>query len=82
MKPSITVDERGIILHLLNDAGEGVAVPLNASTVADSQAALARAKEKLKTPEGKSQVAKALGSLFWQLVGESKGEDGSAKTDG
>jgi hypothetical protein len=81
MKPTITVDERGIILHVTNEAGEGFAVPLSAETVAQLGLQLARAKAKLMTPEGKSQVAKALGSLFWQLVGDTKEADGTSKTD-
>jgi len=80
MKPSITVDERGILLHVTNEAGEGFAIPLSTQTVVDLGLQLARAKAKLMTPEGKTQVAKALGSLFWQLVGEGK-DDGTPKTD-
>lgn len=70
MKPSVTVDERGVLLHVTNAAGEGFAVPLNGETVSEIGAQLARAKSKLLTPEGKSRVARALSSLFWQLVEE------------
>lgn len=80
MKPSITADERGVLLHVTNEAGEGFAIPLSAATITQLGLQLAQAKARLMTPEGKSQVIKALGSLFWQLVGEK--EDGSPKPNG
>lgn len=51
MKPSITVDERGAVLHMTNDAGEGVAVPLNAETLGEIVTQGAAALERLKSPE-------------------------------
>lgn len=76
MKPSITIDERGILLHVTNDAGEGVAVKLDGETITQLGTQLARAKASLMTPEGKKVVGKALASLFWQLAGEKK-DDGT-----
>lgn len=85
MKPSISVDERGVLLHLTNEAGEGFAVPLAPSTVQEMGAQLAKAKAAALTPEGKRTIVKALGSLFWQLVAETPNKDesdGTPKPDG
>ncbi len=60
MKPSITVDERGAILHMTNDAGEGVAVALNAETLGELVAQGCVALERLKSPETR-------GAVFWSL---------------
>lgn len=68
MKPSISVDERGVIVHLTNDAGEGVAVPLEADTVLEAAAAIERAKAKLKTPEGRGALLRGLGRVAWELL--------------
>lgn len=75
MKPSITVDERGVILHLTNPAGEGFAVELSPSTIVEMGAQLAKAKAAVLTPEGKRTIARALGTLFWQLVEEAPNEE-------
>lgn len=82
-KPSITVDERGVILHLTNDAGEGFAVELSPSTILEMGAQLAKAKAALVTPEGKRTIVKALGSLFQELIKHPKEENehGSSKPD-
>ncbi len=81
-KPSITVDERGVILHLTNDAGEGFAVELSPSTIVEMGAQLAKAKAALVTPEGKRTIVKALGSLFQELVKtQPKEDDGASKPD-
>lgn len=80
MKPSIIVDERGVVLQVTNDAGEAVSVPLDSATITQMGQQLARAKAALMTPEGKRTVTKALGALFWELVGSD--EDGTPKTKG
>lgn len=72
MKPSITVDERGIILHVTTATGEGVAVPLNAELVTEAKNAFA----KLATPEGKRRVLHGLGRLFSELTEPEKEDDG------
>ena len=64
MKPSITLDERGAILHVTTDKGEGVAVPLNAETVAS----VAKSVERLLSPEGKRVVVRALGRAVLELL--------------
>lgn len=80
MKPSITVDERGVVLHVTDAAGKGFAVPLSAATVAELGLQLARAKARLMTAEGKSEIAKALGELFGKLTRKGD-EDGAPKPD-
>ncbi len=56
MKPSITIDERGAILHMTNDAGEGVAVALNAETLAELVTQGTAALKRLQSPETRGQV--------------------------
>lgn len=68
MKPSITIDERGVILHVTNDAGEGIAVPLQADTIDQLARQLIVAQERLLSPEGRSLVARLLGSAFIELM--------------
>jgi hypothetical protein len=75
MKPSVTVDERGVILHVTNDAGEGVAVPLNAELVTEATNAAAR----LLSPEGKRALARGLGRLFLELLQEPEKKDDGKK---
>lgn len=71
MKPSITVDERGVILHVTTDAGDGVAVPLNAEMVTE----VIQGAERLLSPEGKRRVLRGLGRLFLELTAPEK-DDG------
>lgn len=79
MKPSISIDERGVLLHVTNEAGEGVTVPLEPATIQQMGQQLAKAKAALMTPEGKRTVTKALSALFWELVGSEKDKDGTPK---
>ena len=73
MKPSVTIDERGVILHVTTDAGEGVAIPLEPATVLELAAGFEAAKARLKTPAGRWQLAKGIASLFGDLgKGRSK----------
>lgn len=73
MKPSVTVDERGVVLHVTNDAGEGVAIPLNAELVTETTKAAAR----LLSPEGKRRLLRGLGKAFFELLQEpEEKEDG------
>lgn len=71
MKPSVTVDERGVVLHVTNDAGEGVAIPLNAELVTDATKAAAR----LLSPEGKRALLRGLGKAFFELLQEPEKKD-------
>lgn len=59
-KPAITVDERGVLLHLVDDEGHGFAVPLNQDTLAELGAQCAGALERLQSPEKR-------GRLLWRL---------------
>lgn len=77
MKPSITIDERGVLLHVTTDAGEGVAVKLEPSTVLELMAGLERARGALKTTAGWSTLLRGAGRLLLELS-EGK-EHGSAK---
>ena len=60
MKPSISIDERGVLLHVTDNEGHGIAVPLNRETVSQLSAQLAAAAALFKGPE-KSQA-------WWRLV--------------
>lgn len=60
MKPSITIDERGVILHVTNAAGEGVAVALNKETLGELVAQGTIALEALQSPGTR-------GTLFWNI---------------
>jgi hypothetical protein len=83
MKPSITFDERGFVLHVTNEAGERLAIPLDMETAAQLALQLANVKAALGTPEGRRVVAKGLGGLFWKLAATTKGkkEDGTPETE-
>jgi len=75
MKPSVTVDERGLVVHLTNEAGEGVAIPVNAELVTDATKAAAR----LLSPEGKRALLRGLGKVFFELLQEPEKKDDGKK---
>lgn len=77
-KPSITVDDRGVLLHVLGPDGEGFAVPLDSSTVLEMSAALTRAAAALKTTEGRSTLLRGVGRLLRELAEpkETTNDDG------
>lgn len=60
MKPSITIDERGAVLHFTDDKGEGIAVALNVETLTEINTQATAALERLKEPETRSQI-------FWNV---------------
>ncbi len=68
MKPSVTIDERGVILHVTTDAGEGVAIPLALETVTELVTSLAAARVALMQPQGRKIVLKALAGAFLELT--------------
>jgi hypothetical protein len=68
MKPSLTIDERGPILHVTTDAGEGVAIPLEPKTVLELAAGLERARAALKTGKGWSMLLRGLGRVLIDLA--------------
>jgi len=72
VKPAITVDERGVLLHFTNAAGEGVAVPLNESLVGEARKAFAT----LLSPEGKRRVLRGLGRLALEVISDPEKDNG------
>ncbi len=77
MQPSISIDERGVLLHVVGDDGHGFAVPLNAETMTELGSQIAVALERLKAPEER-------GRIFWRLgraiVKELLGPEGAHGT--
>jgi hypothetical protein len=76
MKPSITVDERGVLLHVVTEQGEGVAIPLDPKMLA---AAAGEAFTRVQTPEGKTRVVRALGRLFLELTAPESSDGSDAE---
>lgn len=70
MKPSVTIDERGVILHVTTDAGEGVAIPLEPKTALELAAGLERARARLNSPGGWSTLLRGAGKLLLELAEE------------
>lgn len=56
MKPSISIDERGVLLHMTDQEGKGFAVPLNTESLTELAAQAAAALERVKAPETRGQV--------------------------
>lgn len=73
MKPSLTVDERGVLLHVTTEQGEGIAIPLNPNELA---AATATMLENVLSPEGKRRLMRGLGKLFLELTAPKGPSDG------
>lgn len=69
--PRVTIDERGILLHLTTSDGQAVVVPLEPETAFRFAAALQGALARLKTENGKQMLKTALVGL-WQ--GLTKGD--------
>lgn len=61
MKPSISIDERGVLLHMTDPEGKGFAVALNAETLNELGAQIAVALELVKAPETR-------GPFLWNLA--------------
>lgn len=76
VKPSISIDERGVLLHVTDSEGRGFAVPLDTQTVLELGAKLAAAKAMLLTPEGKRRFAKGLAQLLLSMTEPEKKDDG------
>ncbi len=72
--PRITMDERGVLLHMTTSAGESVSVALEPETVFRLLESLQQAAGALKTPEGKQLLRGALVSL-WHGLTREKGSD-------
>ena len=68
MKPSVTIDEHGVLLHVTDSQGEGLAIPLSAETLVEIAAKLERAKVNIATPEGKKKLVRGLAALLLELT--------------
>lgn len=79
MKPSLTIDQRGVVLHVTTEAGEGVAVKLDPGTVLELAAGLERARATLKTPEGRSSFLRGLGRLVLDLADQKESKHGKKR---
>lgn len=78
MKPSISVDERGVLLHVTDAEGKGVAVKLSAETLTELAAQTTLALERLKHPEGIWNLARA---IVRELTKPDESTDGSPEPD-
>jgi hypothetical protein len=72
VKPSISIDERGILLHVTDSEGKGVAIPLDSRSIVELTAGLARARAKLVRPEGRKVLMRELGRIVWELMTDPK----------
>lgn len=70
MKPGVSIDERGVLLHVTTEDGETVSVPLDASTLVELSAGLERARARLLDRAGRKQLLRQLGKLVWELMSE------------
>lgn len=68
MKPSVTIDERGVVLHVTNDAGDGVAVPLSGETIREIVVAAGRLKARMLEPAQRIETFKKFGALLLELT--------------
>lgn len=76
MKPTISVDERGVLLHMVDDDGHGYAVALNEQTLTELGGQITAALEKLQAPERRGQVLWRIGrAIVRELM--RKDDDGS-----
>ena len=69
MKPSITIDARGALLHVTMKDDQVVSIPLEPETVRQVSSIIERAKDSLKTPEGRSTLVRGLGRILSELAG-------------
>jgi hypothetical protein len=76
LKPTITIDERGAILHVTDPEGHGFAVPLNAETLNELGAQLAVALERVKAPETRGPFLWNLARAVVRELVPAKGSDG------
>lgn len=68
MKPSLTIDDRGALLHVTLGDDQTVSIPLEPATVREVSTVLARARDSLKTPEGRSTLVRGLGRILAELA--------------
>jgi hypothetical protein len=71
-KPSISIDERGILLHLTDATGHGVTVPIDPEGLALLAEQAGKALLTLKTDKGRELVKDALRTLWKGLTGDSQ----------
>jgi hypothetical protein len=74
-QPRITVDERGVLLHMTTSTGEAVCVELSPETVFRLLETLQRAALELKTPSGK-QLLKSAALTLWHGLTNRREVDG------
>ena len=77
MKPSISIDERGVILHVTGEDGNGVAVPLNQEALEQLGLQCASALEAFRGPgKGKAwwRLARAVATALAD-IGEKAGKN-------
>jgi hypothetical protein len=68
LKPTLTVDERGLIVHFTNSEGEGVAIPLTREACAEAVLMANR----VLSPNGKRRLLAGLMDLIVQITEEEK----------
>lgn len=68
MRPTLTIDERGFVIHFTNNEGEGVAVPLTREAVAEAVLMANR----VLSPNGKRRLLAGLKDLIVQILEEEK----------
>lgn len=73
MKPGLSIDERGVLLHVTGLDGEGLAIPLEPATVFEAAAVVTRAGQALKTTRGRKTLFRAFGTLLKTL--SEQGDD-------
>jgi len=71
-RPRVTIDGRGVVVHLVDSDGRGIDVPL-----AEVPARVARVAGALKTTEGRSTFLRGVARLLGTLA-EPKGEEPKA----
>jgi hypothetical protein len=75
-QPKVTIDGRGVVVHLTDSNGRGVEVPLT-----EVPAAVARAAAALKSSEGRSTFLRGVGRLLASLA-EPKGDNANGSDNG
>jgi hypothetical protein len=67
VKPQITVDDRGVLLHVSDSQGETISVPMDPERIADG---VKIAFHAAKSEKGKRLILRALGKLVRDLLDE------------
>lgn len=70
MKPGLSIDERGVLLHVTAPDGSDLAIPLEPETVFNAAAVITRAGQVLKTKRGRAILFRGLGAMLKELAEE------------